>query len=244
MLVGSCGSADEPDETPCPLIGEVDIVADDHGVVALLRDGALVCSGVLATANHVLTAAHCVADTPLDTIELVILPGADDAAKPRRRISEVAYAPESAGGERTDLAVIELDEPVMPPAINTVYVCDRCSVDGRLGYTFGFGIDPDEGLSPDAGGGSVDLVESAEGDDRLDASGSEFTPCRGDSGAPVFASSRAGPVLLGLIERGPGDCDQTASYVRFDGDMVGWLAAQVPNLAVDDCAAPRAPESK
>lgn len=225
-LVLVVGCTAEDDEARCP-ISEVrpSPGAAELGVGMLSVDGEPACTVALVARDRVLTAAHCVIDRDVATLDVAFLPAGQDTI--RRSVSSVRLHPDfdgrSSGGP--DVALLSLSDPIDLIPSAALMRCDQCSLQGVEAYAHGYGLDPDEALIPLPTEGRVVLVEASDGRLQIDSTGSEFTPCKGDSGAPVFVWMAERPHVVGLISGGSLDCQQTAWLTRLDGTVQTWLMA-------------------
>lgn len=193
------------------------------GTVALAIDTGValeqICGGTLVRADLVLTAAHCT--RPFSTSDLRVLIGRSDLSLPGGELVAVAEVIEHPGWSeaswRHDIAIVRL---ATPTSHSPVSFADRTTEphwasrpDGML---VGWGATNQQGTLPASQlkelavqvladevcvgrvatylvGGDL-CVEAAEGG-----------ACPGDSGGPFMVASAEGPLLAGVISRGPTD---------------------------------------
>jgi hypothetical protein len=195
-----------------------------------------ICTGVLVSLEHVLTARHCV-DGPLrDGTRLSVRMGPDaDAPEQIAEIAEIELHPSA------DLAVLVLthalpdDARIAPIALRTDGL-DDAVVGGHVAVT-GYGLDDRLRAGTRAYGAA--RIEGLEAE-HLRVTGLGRTGlCFGDSGGPLLARADDADVeVLGLLAKGSSACDGADRFTRLDRAR-DWLEARVadadhaPLLACD-----------
>lgn len=188
----------------------------DPAVVALMRSGAVTCSGTLIARDVVLTAAHCV---DLLRPEEVIT-GADPASPAERaRVRSVEMHP---GFERSglvhDIAVVVLDRALAAePAELPRRDLDPADV-GAAARLVGFGFPQaaSEGLLRKRQGWTA--IAALE-DYRFQAAGGPSQPCLGDSGGPTFLQIDGHEPVVGVHSGGNADCTGGSFETRVDAHL-------------------------
>ncbi|MGE0790701.1 MAG: trypsin-like serine protease [Sandaracinaceae bacterium] len=188
----------------------------DEPVVALMRAGALLCTGTLIAPGVVLTAAHCV--TPLEP-QAVFFGPVLELPEDRVDVARVRAHPEYDPNTLLhDIAIVELayDVDVTPAEIVPGAVReDRIGSEVRI---VGYGL-----LSA---GGATDLrkrsgttyIESLDSS-RFRLSGEPSQPCRGDSGGPAFLQVGSREPVVGVHSGGDASCTGGSYETRVDAHM-------------------------
>lgn len=214
---------------PVPLGKWPDVVA------VMLRDGA--CTGTLIAPDVVVTAGHCVDAGPVE----VIVDTIDYAEGLGERIP-VAESHAYPEWYRTyDVGVLVLARPAKPAARTIALTCTANSALKRdaevaivgFGATTAWGDEPNSRLRE----ATIRITDPTCTLDpacqakvaptgEFAAGGSGKDSCFGDSGGPVFASTPAGPALLGIVSRGlalsNAPCGGGGVYVRADR-VASWI---------------------
>ena len=212
-----------------PIVGGTTVPPGEFSDVVLVAGSRSLCTGTLVAADVVLTAGHCIADTPKQ-----VLVGSVDYSKPGGDWIAVKSATAYPDWEqRYDVGILVLERAASatPRAI-----AKGCRIAARSKVrAVGFG------LTTASGTGSNTRLHQAvlTVDDPTCASdpacasavapGGEFTAggdgadsCFGDSGGPLFM----GNALIGVVSRGVGTsgspCGGGGVYVRAN-KVVGWI---------------------
>ena len=202
--------------------------------IALEREGNddpdALCGGSLIAARWVLTAAHCIAEAPVDVENSYAVLGATDldAATPdqRYRWAEALYAPAyDAGTGGSDVGLVRLSRPapfeqlrLLRPADGRIYTPGTTAVTAGWGYTEdpldGGAISVNQLRKVDlaivsdadcersfADAGQPGLLEFAT---EICAIAPDKDSCNGDSGGPLFVFDQGLPALVGAVSFGIG----------------------------------------
>lgn len=184
----------------------------------LARNGFFLCSATLVGCRTVLTAAHCVFDPLVPAQHTVFLQHAGFLA-----VSKITRHPDFSFGQRSDLALLELAEPVTgiaPSLLNT----EAEPPLGTIGDIVGFG---GVGELDGPGTGHYRYGIKRRGDVETAACtlvpesthicwsftapigdpGTDSNTCNGDSGGPLFADiAGLGVAVAGITSGGNGSC--------------------------------------
>jgi len=191
------------------------------------------CSAVRVSSRALLTAAHCVEDTPAGLLEIVRGPDALATDQETSRVAAVWLAPAD-----LDLAVIASTTPLAgaPSALRALPV----DATGMTVWILGYGSD-----GVDAGGIRREGTASIA---RLDPSSIELVPapaltCGGDSGGPVLLDGD----VVAITSYGDPLCATTSTAIRIDASrgfiddaivMASSLPENQPAAGEADCGTP------
>jgi secreted trypsin-like serine protease len=202
-------------------------------VLVVSRDST--CTGTLIAPDIVLTAGHCVASAPYEVIADTV-----DYTQGGDRIPVKWSRAYPNWENRFDVGILMLEHVARarPRRIAPACAAKAGLRDGGMVHLVGFGMTSD--TNPD----NTQLREadlqiydaSCTTDDSCEASvaphgeflagGNGEGSCFGDSGGPVFLTTKEGPALVGIVSRGlavPGStCSDGGVYVRAD-KIVSWV---------------------
>ena len=207
-------------------------------VVALLRPDSsspVDCTGTLVAAVWVLTAAHCIYDTPAAPIEVGI-----DGISAREGFSEVftsrlhvVHPQWNPRNVRYDIALIRLPAPSEVAPMRMAVATDGLAVPDAPAQIVGWGATGGH----DRGVGRLREAQITLAENRacervhrnfhagsmLCGNSAEADACRGDSGGPLFAFAGEERIVLGVTSFGE-DCDLSAVGVYANVPAVrGWI---------------------
>ena len=216
MAAGALGALVWAIVAGTPTTGDPAVVAIAHRPVTCGDTPVVSCSGVLIAPRVVLTAAHCVENSPSrGTLEVLF---GSDANAPSAVIvvqsTQVfdGYDPMTGDG---DLALLLLADAasVTPIGLPTGSVDDLASAASLRAV--GFGVTAfaanDSGIKRE-GTLSLGAIRAAS----FDATPSPSMTCTADSGGPVFATIGNSEELVGITSRGDAGCIANAVNARVD----------------------------
>ena len=220
-------------------------------VAVLTRDGGM-CTGTLLAADLVVTAGHCaeagLAEVIVDTVDLA-QPGGQ-----RRKVKWSKAYPKWL--ETYDVGIGMLENPVYAKQRAVAQGCTAKQLAAGTKLTVvGFGLTTKTGQGDNTRlhQAKLPVIDPLCTEDvscqAAIAPGGEFTAggdgvdaCFGDSGGPVYITTKAGPALLGIVSRGllswGNPCGEGGVYVRAD-KVVKWIEAETGRvLDRADCDGP------
>ena len=216
------------------------------------REGFIVslCSGTVASANMVLTAAHCLLDEsgaafhPPASFE--VLTGTGSLAVPgvvsraERVVIDPNYVSSGSFGGWHDAGLIQLTAPIAAPPVKLA--TSQIWGPGTGGYIVGWGVTEPNGSPPSELQAGETVVQStaycqSEIGVRfhplaelctLDYPSYESATCNGDSGGPLLKVSNQELVQIGITSFGPEGCPTTAPRVDTRVDVVSaWVQREI-----------------
>lgn len=206
-------------------------------VVAVLTSDGGLCSGTLLEADLVLTAGHC---TDAQPVEVIV--GSVDLAKYEGERRKVKWSRSYPNWETEyDVGVIMLEHPIQ---VKPSAIAQGCSSDdelarGEMLQVVGFGLTTKAGIGNNTKLHQAkipvvdaDCTEDPACNGRV-SPGGEFVAggrgadaCFGDSGGPVYVTTKAGPALIGVVSRGllssKSPCGDGGVFVRAD-KIAKWI---------------------
>lgn len=234
VVLAACGV--ETSATQQAIVGGAP--SNEPAVAAILRRSVackpdatpVECTGTLVAPRVVVTAAHCVAELPVNGLEVFF---GMDVAAPGARIAVIggrAHPDFDPATHANDVAALILaaDAPVAPIALAPA-LPDLTNTDVRLvGYGITAGTGTDVGAQR---AGTARVTEMSANELRM-VPGPAMS-CRGDSGGPVLSGGQ----LAGVTSYGDPACTQLGVAMRADA----YAAFFAPVLQEAATAAPRAP---
>jgi secreted trypsin-like serine protease len=208
------------------VIGGSPATLQQWGFTAAVTTPTTLCTGVVISSTHVLTAAHCVGN-PL-TMQVRTNSTLAFSGGQASSVTAATFAPGYAHGIENDLAILTLKTPTSAPAIPAATAAED-AVYGAPGAGLavaGFGNrDPIAGRKQQIGllteadvsaklcaipqflvcdsgtrAGTAFVKLKTKGKKRLKRRRVLKTVCAGDSGGPMVAFTPAGPRLIGIAE--------------------------------------------
>lgn len=214
------------------------------------------CGGMLVAPDRVLTAGHCVAGRPLDSLGAASFAG--QYYKPVGFAMHPGWRKVNGDNGLEDVALVILDRPVAGVALVALSGPSEpaMTIIGR-GRVFAPGTGHGEGESFGSGLRRAQLrpISDSEcarafrrargnGGERFDAKrmlcaididGQDplSSGCNGDSGGPLFAGSPAAPIILGVVSFGGRRCgaDRLPSVFAEVSHYLDFITGPVPQLA-------------
>jgi len=188
----------------------------DPAAVALHSGGVILCSGVVASARVVLTAAHCVEGGAPPSVAFGADPaagGASIAVAASR--THLDFDPDTFAN---DLAMIVLAEPtdVVPWPLRTAALSS--ALEGRAVRVIGYGLlAAGDDTPPRRRDGTAAIAAIEPG--RVVLEGAPSQPCSGDSGGAVLLDDE----LIGVISSGAPSCTEGARATRVDAHHASFV---------------------
>ena len=189
------------------------------------------CSGVMVDDRTLLTAGHCMDAAPDANAAAVFLGDPLDPAAPRATVSAIARH------DALDVALLSVDFHGRALGAAPIPLLEGALDDSWLGATvdlagYGVGDDGDAGILSFA----TETIAILDPDHVVVTGGGDSGACVGDSGGPLFATTRDGRVrVLGLLDDGSASCLGQDRYTRVDR-----LRDWAPLAAALEAAASRA----
>lgn len=184
------------------------------------------CSGTRISVNQVLTAAHCVADSPKRVVAANFK--SDSSISGINATAWVAHPAYASDSFVNDAAVVTfpdgLPNPTMP-----LLVSERARK-GQAVFFAGWGL-PSQKLAV----GAANLSEVDETFLSVNFDGSQSITCPGDSGGPIYRRLPTGTALIGIVSNGsPVDCGAAATS-RFtfvqNPSVLNFIRTHAPSAA-------------
>ncbi len=208
-------------ELQAPRIYGGEPVADgEYNEVVAVLVGSTLCSGVAISPRYVLTAAHCLDESPNVASIAVVFGNALNDQLPGSPVDAVRYEihPDycggDCGGDERDFGFIELAQNISVPFPGIID--DQANYDAYVGIgdridLVGFGRDENgnQGVKRIV---NVPLTKYSEAGTEFYAGGDGKDSCSGDSGGPAFVTLAGGERrLVGILSRGF-DCGKGGVY--------------------------------
>lgn len=230
-----------------PIVGGTTVREGDFSDVVLVVGSHSVCTGTLVAPDVVLTAGHCIGDTPKQ-----VLVGSVDYSKPGGELIAVTSAVAYPNWEqRYDVGVLVLEREARYKPRAIAKGC-RITATAKV-LAVGFGLTSASGTGTNSRLHQAELAvdDPTCGRDPACAAAiapnGEFTAgghgtdsCFGDSGGPLYL----GEALIGVVSRGVGTstapCGGGGVYVRAN-KVVGWIERTTGRkLTRSGCLKPKA----
>jgi hypothetical protein len=186
------------------------------------------CTATLVTPRVLLTAAHCLTETP--GFRRVVFPRNDDSNFTEKDLlpvqavaSDPAYGVPRQGHDFA-IAVLATPMPMRPVPIN------RASIDkaqGKMiryvGYGLVNGLDPGSGGVKRVGSAPIGQVSGT----LLEIAANAHGLCQGDSGGPMLLDDGGGESIVGIASfADKSTCDRNSFYQRVDTQLA-WVDEQI-----------------
>jgi endonuclease G len=263
LAAAGCDMAVPVSSATAPVIGGSDVPPGkwpDVAAVMFPIDGEIaLCTGTLVAPTVVLTAGHCYDRTGVPVLPDSVLIGTSSLGRPDEGetipIARGYVYPNSSTTE--DLAVLILARPSTRPPRQIVDGWARVDlVNGAAISLVGFGAIDRAGavyinqlqeatttITDVDCSASPGCRRAAQPAGELGAGGMGVDTCPGDSGGPLYLSTRYGAVLAGLTARSYDNarfpCSEGGIYVRPD-KVLAWIE-QVAGVPIARVASPSAP---
>ena len=206
------------------------------------------CTATLVAPDQILTAAHCVADGPVDfdaregSHQLYFSLGMDpELTRIQRRLIQVEIHPEYDPNREEplhDLAIAWLDQPIAEVLPAALYTDPAASLLNQELCIVGYGLAEVTGTtwppkpSASLGGRRATTVlahDLSSSHWHYHFSNGDTGACFGDSGGPAFFGADDLRRIAGVTSYGDSTCKEIGAYVRLDIHK-DWLQRLIPQL--------------
>ncbi len=195
--------------------------------VVSFRAGEDKCSGTLVHPRVIVTAAHCLDDSPAGAIRF------GEQFQPAARIVDAARCgldPDylATGAPSSDIGWCVLDEAIedIPPTPLLMGCETGLLREGEPAVIVGLGISPNDDEFGTKRYAFTTLDSDLRDDGTVWVGDAEVNGCFGDSGGPAFVQAPGGTWhTVGVLAFGP-DCGQGPVLYRTLHDRIGWLEQQ------------------
>jgi hypothetical protein len=254
VLVAGCSAADRVGDARQSVIGGESSEPGSYPATgALLHGLAYRCTATLIAPDVAITAAHCLAEGGFGdfgfTLDADLGDGMGHPIEVLAHHQHPAFQEDGEElqeiGQRNDVGVVILAEPIEGVAVEELDLgLDPAGDDSALitGSTLTLcGYGRDEWAAPSTGGVKRDGVVYVDrmGDWELQTTDEDPQPCRGDSGAPLFAEGPDGRRIAALVSRATGDshkCDSGGIHTRV-APYADWIAEAARDRDTGGCKA-------
>jgi V8-like Glu-specific endopeptidase len=224
----SCAADDLPQTASTEqFITNGEAIDGDLGVVGLMEEDFVFCSGTLIAPRVVITAGHCLQDGSFDPDKLQILFGTGrpgDEAVVLDVIDYQVHPGYSARGLENDLALVLLSDEAPTTATAWPILATPLS-DQDVGQQLrivGYGLEsPYSGDTGDKRQGWTTL--SSYTVETLVFGPDPSQTCMGDSGGPIFIEKYGVEYLLAVASAGDAACEEHAVNSRADAHYEGFI---------------------